>query len=350
MPLAIRGPTSIVKSMSSRFCSGCSLVALAVVLVGPFPSPTARAQSPDHRTVDLTYQIEVAPPLHPGPVSVWIPLPVEDAHQWVISTEVESPVDYTVGAESEYGNRMLHLRVETLTEPLPVTLRFRVRRHEVRAEFDGASTTLGPPLGRWLEPDRLVPLDQRIRTIALETTDGARTPLDRARRVYDYVVDTMTYDKSGTGWGRGDIYWACDARTGNCTDFHALFIGLNRAVGIPATFEIGFPLPPDRRDGQIEGYHCWAQFFLDGVGWVPVDTSEANKFPELHEYFFGAHDAHRVLFTKGRDVTLAPRQQGPPLNYFIYPYVEVGGQPYDGVTHRVRFTDVQDDAAKGDPR
>ncbi len=328
------------------------VVRLVVVaaLCGPFTWSIVGAQSPEHRTVDLAYDIEVTPPAASGPVSVWIPLPVEDTHQQVLSTEIESPVDYTVQAEGEYGNRMLHLRVDALDEALSLTLRFRVRRHEVRADFEGASTTLGAPLGRWLEPDRLVPLDQRIRSIALEATEGATTPLERARRVYDYVVDTMSYDKSGTGWGQGDIYWACDARSGNCTDFHALFIGLNRSVGIPATFEIGFPLPPDRRHGQIEGYHCWAQFFLAGVGWVPVDTSEANKFPEMREYFFGAHDAHRILFTKGRDVTLAPPQQGPPLNYFIYPYVEVGGQPYDGVTHRVRFTDVPDGAAKGDPR
>ena len=100
-----------------------------------------------------------------------------------------------------------------------------------------------PPTQRWLQPDRLVPLDERIREIAVDVTSEAETQLEKARAIYDYVVDTMVYDTSGTGWGNGDIYWACDVKTGNCTDFHALFIGLNRAVGIAATFEIGFPLP-----------------------------------------------------------------------------------------------------------
>ena len=79
---------------------------------------------------------------------------------------------------------------------------------------------------------------------------------------------------------------------------------------------------------------------MDGVGWVPVDTSEANKHPDKREYFFGAHDPHRVLFTLGRDITLQPPQQGPPLNYFIYPYVEVDGKPFDQIANRFHFQDV----------
>jgi len=149
----------------------------------------------------------------------------------------------------------------------------------------------------------------------------------------------MSYDKSGTGWGNGDIYWACDAKRGNCTDFHALFIGLNRAVGIPAKFAIGFPLPPERGQGEIGGYHCWAEFYLKGYGWVPIDASEAWKNPDKRGYFFGAHDENRVQFTIGRDIVLAPRQVGDPLNFFIYPYVEVDGQPFQKVERSFRYQD-----------
>ncbi len=256
-------------------------------------------------------------------------------------TRVDTPYDWTVHTDPEYGNKILHLSLaDADVRTIPITMSFRVRRREhVQLLLSGAGGALHPDQ-RWLQPDRLVPLDKRIRDIAVEVTAEAETPLEKARAIYDYVVDTMVYDTSGTGWGNGDIYWACDVKTGNCTDFHALFVGLNRAVGIPATFEIGFPLPPDRAAGEIAGYHCWAQFYLDGVGWVPVDTSEANKHPDKREYFFGAHDPHRVLFTLGRDITLQPPQQGPPLNYFIYPYVEVDGQPFDHVDHRFRFEDV----------
>jgi transglutaminase-like putative cysteine protease len=102
-------------------------------------------------------------------------------------------------------------------------------------------------------------------------------------------------------------------------------------MGIPARFAIGFPLPADRGTGKIAGYHCWAEFYAKGIGWIPIDASEAGKNPDKREYFFGAHDENRVEFSRGRDLVLVPRQQGEPLNYFVYPYAEVDGAKYASV-------------------
>jgi transglutaminase-like putative cysteine protease len=82
---------------------------------------------------------------------------------------------------------------------------------------------------------------------------GAKSELEKARAIYNHIVATVKYDKRRQCWGRGDIYYACDARRGNCTDFHAIFIGYCRAPGIPARFSIGFPLPRERGEGQISG-------------------------------------------------------------------------------------------------
>ena len=77
--------------------------------------------------------------------------------------------------------------------------------------------------------------------------------------------------------------------------------------------------------GEIAGYHCWSDFYVDGKGWIPVDISEAWKHPEKRDYFFGAHDVNRVQFSMGCDLQLNPPQNGKPLNYFVYPYIEVDG-------------------------
>jgi transglutaminase-like putative cysteine protease len=129
-------------------------------------------------------------------------------------------------------------------------------------------------------------------------------------------------------------------RRGNCTDFHSLFIGLCRALGIPARFEMGVALPERRGEGVTNGYHCWAQFYLKGHGWVPVDASEASKNPAKREYFFGALDENRLLFTVGRDLRLSPPQKGEPLNFFIQAYAEVDGKPFDDVRTTFRFKDL----------
>jgi transglutaminase-like putative cysteine protease len=198
---------------------------------------------------------------------------------------------------------------------------------------------------RFLEPDRLVPTNGMIADLAQQATAGRMTPLEKARGIYNFVVATMRYDKTGEGWGHGDAIWACTSKRGNCTDFHSVLIGMMRASGIPARFEIGFPLPAAQTAADIPGYHCWAEFYLEGTGWVPVDASEAWKNPAKKDYFFGAHDDNRVQFTMGRDLKLDREQRGDPLNYFVYPYAEQGGKPFDKLQTHFSFHDVQQTTA-----
>ena len=149
----------------------------------------------------------------------------------------------------------------------------------------------------------------------------------------------MSYDKSGTGWGRGDALYACDAKRGNCTDFHALVIGMARSVGIPARFAIGVSLPESRGSGEIPGYHCWAELYIRDRGWVPVDASEGSKNPPKRDYFFGHHDENRLEFSRGRNLMLNPAQKGQSLNFFVYPYAEVDGRPHDTIERTITFRD-----------
>ncbi len=304
------------------------------------------ADAPRSREFDFTYTAHVSElPQDAQRVEVWLPYPTSNDNQEVTVTEVSAPFPHEVLKEPKYGNSILHLSVANpKVQDFDVVMKVRVKRreylHNAFASLKAGGKGARPAaVAMWLKPDRLVPVDDRVREIAREVTKDKKGDLAKARAIYDYVVDTMAYDKTGTGWGNGDIHWACDAKRGNCTDFHALFIGLNRAVGIPAKFAIGFPLPPDHGQGEIPGYHCWAEFYLDGYGWVPVDASEARKHPEKRDYFFGAHDENRVQFTLGRDIVLNPKQAGDPLNYFIYPYVEVNGQPYSKVAKTFRYQD-----------
>ena len=273
---------------------------------------------------------------------VWIPLPQSDVYQAVSGMKIESPFPFATRSDSEYRNAYVYLEIPAVKAAAPAEVRvtFQVARQEHLVELSGSpSVTVAErgngagtvatagELKRFLEPDRRVPLAGTIAELSAEQTNGIQDPLAKARAIYDYVVATMRYDRSGTGWGNGDAIWACTAKRGNCTDFHSLFIGMMRAAGIPARFEIGFPLPADQHAGAIPGYHCWAEFYVAPYGWIPVDASEAWKHPEKKNYFFGAHDDNRVQFTVGRDIRLDPAQQGEPLNYFIYPYAEVDGKP-----------------------
>ena len=324
------------------------------------PGPALDPSEPQ-RSFAFTYQVHVPADAGAKSSHLWIPLPQNDAFQSVSNLKIESSVPHTEGRDPEYQNRFAVFAPNAAQSAAgyDVTLLFNATRREhsvnihspalqnASAAPPATSLASDPLLKRYLEPDKLVPLGGTIAELSRQQTAGDTTQLQKARHIYDYVVATMRYDKTGEGWGRGDAVWACTSKHGNCTDFHSLFIGMMRSAGIPARFEIGFPLPEGKTEGDISGYHCWAEFYLNGLGWIPVDASEAWKNPAKRDYFFGAHDDNRVFFTYGRDLVLSPDQKGAPLNYFIYPYAESDGQPLKGLTTHFAFRDLApNDVAK----
>jgi transglutaminase-like putative cysteine protease len=286
------------------------------------------------------------PALPPGArqLKIWVPLPYEEHSQLISNLQVLTPVSYKIEHEKEYGDRFAYLveNADDARGPLDIRVTFHVQRFEHRVSLTPSNQPVSEGVistARFLQPDHLVPLDGVINELSIQHTAGAGTPLEKARRIYDYVIRTMHYDHDGTGWGHGDAVWACDAKHGNCTDFHSVFIGMARAAGIPARFEIGFPLPAKAHQGVVPSYHCWAQFFVQGVGWIPIDASEAWKNPAKRDYFFGAIDQNRVMFSLGRDIRLKPGQKGEPLNYFVYPYAELDGKPFAQLQNEYSFRD-----------
>jgi transglutaminase-like putative cysteine protease len=334
--------------------------ALATVFLVRLAFAASIGEKPRERHIGIDYTVNIDNlPTLTDTLDLWIPIPHDDSNQSVKEGEITSDYPYIADTAKpyqhlyqiktgQYGNKMLYLHIDhPMRQSLMVNLQYSVKRREHLRIVDGVpgveqKSDKDPNMERWLEPDRLVPIDDKIRGWAQEVVDkaGAKTDLEKARAIYNHVVSTVKYDKTGQGWGRGDIYYACEARRGNCTDFHAIFIGYARALGIPARFSIGLPLPKERGQATILGYHCWAEFYIKGIGWIPVDASEAAKDPSRREYFFGAHDENRVEFSRGRDITLTPRQAGEPLNYFVYPCAEVNGKPYK-VSQTIRVGDMK---------
>jgi transglutaminase-like putative cysteine protease len=279
--------------------------------------------------------------LNPGEhVRVWLPVPPTDGDQDVCILRKSLPADGKIAREPVYGNDILHFAAKSdTTGRMSFDAVYSVTRREVRDESQ-SSPPDAAAVARFLKPDALVPIDGK----PLELIRGKEIPKDAmeaARLLYDTVNGHMRYSKEGTDWGRGDSVWACDSRRGNCSDFHSLFISLARSQHIPAKFEIGFALPDKRGSGDIAGYHCWAKFLVPDKGWLPVDISEANKNPALRDYYFGSLTENRVCLSTGRDLQLVPKQDGPPLNFFVFPYAEVGGKPYpqEKIRTRIAFAD-----------
>lgn len=316
-------------------------------------SALASAQSTRHFTFHYAFTIKDVP--SGEHVRVWFPQAHSDPYQEIRVVSAKGDLDLKKTRESRFGNEMYYAEIsKAKASDLHFEVVYDVVRHEHltlginRPRLQDVSLS-GKESKEFLGPDKLVPISGLPAELAAKVTAGKSSTLDKARALYDYVFDNMKYDKTGTGWGRGDVLYACDAKKGNCTDFHSLFISMARSEKIPARFEIGFPLPANKTSSDIAGYHCWAEFFDPQHGWIPVDISEAWKNPVKKDYFFGAHDADRIQFTVGRDLKLSPMQQGDLLNYFIYPYVEVGGKAYPNVSDAFSFADSSERAANVTP-
>lgn len=273
---------------------------------------------------------------------LWIPLPRDNLHQRITALKVEAPLRHEITVEKAYGNRMVFFSVPNPPPHFEVTVRFRVHRFENSARYGRATNAQMKAAA--LQPSKLVPLSARIQKKADGIAAGKTDRVERARAVYEHVIERMAYDKTGTGWGRGDFWHASDVGRGNCTDYHAYFIGLCRNIGIPAYFQIGLSVPARPAEGKTGGYHCWA-YFWEGSHWIPVDVSEADKRPEMKQYFFGNHCENRVAFSVGRDIVLEPPQKGDPLNFFVYPYAEVDGKPHKDITKRSHYRNLAGEEA-----
>jgi len=251
---------------------------------------------------------------------IWIPLAKTDSFQTVSVEKLNIPMKWDKVQDRDYGNDICVVNAQSQDSGKTIELRYKVVRKE-KAAYPASDADVA----RYLQPEKLVPANETFKTLAEKAAAGKTDDLERAKALYDHVISRMRYDKSGTGWGRGDAVYACDSRTGNCSDFHAYFIALARSLNIPARFAIGATIPADKNEGKIEGYHCWAEFLADNQ-WVPVDISEAWKNPKLADYYFGHNPANRFELTKGRDLVVDPEPESGPINFLVYPLLEMNGE------------------------
>ncbi len=304
---------------------------LAVSCKNPAPGVIQLEPLKTYRTAFTNGLVIEEVPEQAAVVRAWLPLPPANGFQEINHLKIDPPVG-SIRREEIYGNQILYIEWRKPAEKkLEVKVSYDLLRREEVAHSEETPPRL---MERYLQPDRLGIIDKRIQKLAAEITAGQSGVMAKAWAIYRHVLEHMEYDKDAPGWGRGDAARACKVGKGNCSDYHALFISLARASGIPARFHYGLSLKPDGSTGP----HCWAEFFDLERGWVPVDISEADKDPPRIRYFFGRLSEDRVLYSTGRDLVLNPPQAGEPLNFFIAPYVEVDSQPYAKVTFTARHS------------
>jgi transglutaminase-like putative cysteine protease len=295
--------------------------------------------SPSSISFDFSYVVRIKPLPGSRKVRVWIPLPSSDQYQTISQMQLSGPIKVQVHKEPKYGDRYAYFDVDSarVKAAFEIRLAFHVVRYERRSALISTADSSRPfpkPLPKpfpkevlpFLQAGGPAPVDETIASLSRQQTQGISDPLQKARRIYDVVTSAINREPVGSGTGLANALWTAVSHRDDCTDFNSLLIDMARAAGIPARLAVGFSLPNGQKQGTISGYHSWAEFYVNGFGWIPVDVWQASQDPSKRDYFFGALDAHRVMVSIGRDVALTPAPQAGRLEYVAYPYPEAGAR------------------------
>ncbi|MBW1981272.1 MAG: transglutaminase domain-containing protein [Deltaproteobacteria bacterium] len=276
---------------------------------------------------------------------LWIPYPVSDREQLI--SDIRTSGNYSAMAvytDRTYGTAILYAELPRHARSRKLKFSFAVERQEVRCDDLPLQESNWNPgdYALFLKPTTLGPIDGEVKKLSDSITRGKKTLVEKAKAIYDWTCENMYRDPKVVGCGKGDVCQLLKTRGGKCTDISSVFIALARAAGVPCREVFGIRLGQKTSENITAWQHCWAEFFLPGYGWVPVDPADVRKAmlreklalqdaktKEYRDYFWGGIDAYRVVISRGRDITLNPPQEGAPLNTFAYPYAEVGGNPLD---------------------
>jgi len=135
-----------------------------------------------------------------------------------------------------------------------------------------------------------------IRALAEKLTAGVTDPMEKARRIYDYITLNMHYTFVPNYFQLEKIAETCALNfNGDCGVFALLFITLCRCAGVPAQWQSGLTAEPDHC-----GCHDWAQFYVAPYGWLYADPSfgiaaNRNGNEERRQFYFGNLDPYRMV-------------------------------------------------------
>ncbi|MGC2332689.1 MAG: transglutaminase domain-containing protein [Candidatus Acidiferrales bacterium] len=310
---------------------------------------------------------------------IWFAVPQEDAYSKITDFKVVSdePVSYNWDS---WRNKVGYLEVRGAAHPeIHVTETFALTRTEMRNTIDPKATrpltdAERTALSRYLTPTTYVIINDQIKALAQQITDGETNPVLAARKIYDWTLQNIDYwvkypDRLKAS-STGSTEFCLRTKSGNCTDFHSLFASLAMAAGIPMRMIYGSLLKPTLDGVPVDAsYHCWIQFYAPNLGWLPLDVSLANIYgkefpltdqnkklvelttatgykgfdPSKIDYYFGNLDDRRVVWSMGRDLMMQPPEDDGPVNSFPKAYVEVNGKQYTDWTRTFTYKSLTPD-------
>jgi transglutaminase-like putative cysteine protease len=310
--------------------------------------------SAGERSGTVTFDISVASAAGAREVKLWFPYPTSDLDQDISNLRFDGNyASFTLSREPRSGALYLYAEWSGHADERRLRVTFHARSRERTTKLAEGSGPIPVEVRKYLDSEYWVPVDDpRVRRAAAEATTGRKGILARARGVYDWTIANTRRDPGVPGCGFGNVEATLASRSGKCADISSVFVAVARAAGVPAREVFGLRLGRPGETDLTDEHHCWAEFYLPGTGWVPVDPADVRRAMlekgldlagarAVADYYFGAVDEYRIVLHKGGRGLSFP-EGSARVNYFMYPYAEVDGVARDYCTasrfaYRVEF-------------
>ncbi len=317
------------------------------------PTPAQRIEvEPRSRMFSVTMRtIFDAIPPDLERLSFWFPMPFQDDAQAIYNRFVLTAYGPEFHYSPDTGNEFIYMTSPPRHgQPMNFRFNFEVERFEdLRNDFGPREENNPTPeeekriLERWLRAESGMEITEDVRKLAGKITADAKKTHLKARAIYDHIVTGFALrgdPELVDGSDHGHLARTLSGRSGNSVDLAAAFVGLCRAAGIPARTVMGLKIPSGVEKGTLTTYHGWAEFYVEGTGWIPVDPADGQANPGRRSYYFGALEEDRLTVSIGRDIMLVPPQEAEPLKYLITPYWEGNARPMPLPTLQWEFTSL----------
>jgi transglutaminase-like putative cysteine protease len=311
------------------------------------------------RKFETVMRLDIAKPA--GLTQAWLPLPAFSEPSWFKpagSTWQTNAKTAEIVQDARYGVEFLHVvwNEGEVAPSIEVTSAFATQSRTVDLITPSGTQALSDAERQLnLAPTELIPTGGIVKETADKITSGAKSELDKARRIYEWIVETAYRDPKTRGCGLGDVASLLKSGHlgGKCADINALFVGLARSAGLPARDLYGLRVAPSAFGYKSLGtksavvtkaQHCRAEVFLADFGWVPVDPADVRKVileeppgnlaltdkkvADARKTLFGAWEGNWLAYNSAHDVSL-PGATGPKLAFLMYPQAEVAGVRLD---------------------
>jgi transglutaminase-like putative cysteine protease/thiol-disulfide isomerase/thioredoxin len=298
-----------------------------------------------------------------GAIRVWLPLPLAADTDWFKTLNNSwsgNASSAKVIPHSRYDTALFYAEWPGGTEQpaVEVVSRFATRDRALDWANPGKVEPVGKAiLARYLEPNEHIPTDGIVLETARKATKGARGDVEKARAIYEWIVDNTFRDPKTRGCGIGDIKAMLESGNlgGKCADLNALFVGLARAAGIPARDVYGIRVVPSQWGYKSLGagssnitraQHCRAEFHSAAFGWVPVDPADVrkvvleeppgnlpigdDKVKLARAKLFGAWEMNWLAYNYAQEVLL-PSGRGAKVAFLMYPQCETASGRKDSL-------------------